>query len=347
MVIAVISILAAVFLFVLIKQLKTSDHKDHTLQRPAQRELNDTRDENPNNVCDYCQKSSAPFKALSSAQRNDYLANLDQAIEDASYGKYGGALDAFKKIISVAPPADHYKIALQIAESFAGLCYSKTPNAILDLYDELNSTKIMLFAEQHNMRNKITQGLLLSLENIQPEVIRDPDIKNVLAFLNSHHPLIQMLIQEHNQDLANLLNNMAQKYNNQWVRVGGGYSTVKLSLEQKLTPGTQKKAGYPASADYTEHNEQTGLSGMSGPSGMSGMPGQGSPKGEPKSEHKSSNYQADYAKEAPEYAHDPDDLEIINYALKSAKKAEDETPTAPLEPANNTQEPPQTPPKDA
>lgn len=152
-----------------------------------------------------------------------------------------GALDAFKKIISVALPADHYKIALQIAESFAGLCYSKTPNAILDLYDELNSTKIMLFAEQHNMRNKITQGLLLSLENIQPEVILSLILKNVLAFLNSHHPLIQMLIQEHNQDLANLLNNMAQKYNNQWVRVGGGYSTVKLSLEQNLPPAHTKE----------------------------------------------------------------------------------------------------------
>ncbi len=271
MLIAVIIILAAVFIFVLIKQLKTSGQEDNLPPKlPARGELKDALAENPNNFCDYCQKSSAPFKALSSSMRNAYHSNFDQAMEDISYGKYRAALDAFKKLITVAPPADHYKLALHIAESFAGLCYSKTPNAILDLYDELNSTKIMLFAEQHNMRNKITQGLLLSLENIQPEVIRDPDIKNVLAFLNSHHPLIQMLIQEHNQDLANLLNNMAQKYNNQWVRVGGGYSTVKLSLEQKLTPGTQKKAGYPASADYTEHNEQTGLSGMSG---MPGMPG--------------------------------------------------------------------------
>lgn len=80
MAIAVISILAAAF--VLIKQLKTSDHKDHTLQRPAQRELNDTRDETQITFMTTA-KVLPPFKALSSAQRNDYLANLDQVIEDA------------------------------------------------------------------------------------------------------------------------------------------------------------------------------------------------------------------------------------------------------------------------
>ena len=92
-----------------------------------------------------------------------------------------------------------------------------------------------------------------------------------------------------NADLAEVLNNMAQKYNNQWIRVGGGYSTVKLALEQKLTPGIKNNTtqSYPTSQEAVD-------------------------------------CQTIYTKETVEYTHCADDLEIINYALKSTKKAQEQ-----------------------
>ena len=290
MVIAVIIILAAVFLFVLIVQLRKSDQEDNaTLKLPTRHEFKETPEESLNNFCDYCQTNSTLFNSLSNSARKDYISNFDQALEDMSYGKYGAALDYFEKLVGIAPPADHYKIALDIAESFSGLCQSKTPNAILSLYDQFGATKVMPFAEQHGMRNKITQGLLLALKTVQPETIREPDIKNMLNFLDTPHPLTQILIQEHNQDLAEVLNNMAQQYNNQWIRVGGGYSTVKLALEQKLTPGIKNNTtqSYPTSQEAVD-------------------------------------CQTIYTKETVEYTHCADDLEIINYALKSTKKAQEQ-----------------------